>query len=56
MSQQNSNSVQNKQLVIALTRYGQLVGIYNKFDDVLVIVQDYISKGLTFDLSAKYVQ
>ena len=57
MSQQNQNSVsQSKQLVIVISRYGQVVGIYQKLDDALVIIQDYVVKGLTFDLSAKFVQ
>lgn len=56
MSQNSSNSQISKQMVIVVSRYGLVVGVYNKLDDALVLLQDYVVKGWSFDLSAKYVQ
>lgn len=54
MSQQ-SNSIQ-KQLVIVLSRFGQIVGVYSKYDDAEIVIKDTINKGQTIDVSIKYVQ
>ena len=57
MSQQNQiqNPVQ-KQMVCVITRYGQIVAVYQKLDDALIVIKDYVLKGVPFDLSCKFVQ
>lgn len=55
MSQQTQNPVQ-KQLVIVLSRFGQIVGVYSRYDDAEIIIKDTINKGQTLDFSIKYVQ
>lgn len=55
MSNSSSNQVQ-KQLVICLTRFGQIVAVYSRYEDAEIIIKDTISKGQTIDISIKYVQ
>lgn len=54
MSQQ-INSIQ-KQLVIILSRFGQIVGVYATYDDAEIVIKDTINKGQILDVSIKYVQ
>lgn len=55
MSSQTQNPVQ-KQLVIVLTRFGQILAVYSCYEDAEILIKDTINKGQTIDVSIKYIQ
>lgn len=56
MSQQTNQNQVQKQLVVVVSRYGQIIAVYHSLDDALIICKDFLVKGQPFEITAKFVQ
>ena len=56
MSNLNQNLQPQKQLVVVVSRYGQIIAVYHSLDDALIICKDFLVKGQPFEITAKFVQ
>ena len=55
MSNVIKDSVQ-KEMVLTITRYGQIIANYRNFDDVAIICRDMMVKGIPFVVSCNFIQ
>lgn len=53
---QSTSTIQDKQLVTVISRFGQILAVYNNFDDAVIVVKDMIIKKQNCDIAVKFVQ
>ena len=52
----NQEFKSSKEMILTISRYGQIIGNYRSFDDVEIICKDMMVKGVPFVVSCNFIQ